>query len=141
PDRYFYVNSHKSHQSSDRRLFVFRYGKQETVLTGVRVEGAGNKAYFYDDRVVAFGRWVDNTVSAVMKRHRTTGKVNDARLLIANGEVLKGRRLSRIQATSGKIEYICGVKAVDIYGVKAYMGAVEVTGNDLKFFTQQLDAS
>ncbi len=135
--RMFHVNSYKRKWSPDRPLLIFRYGRQEALFVGVNVEGAGEGLYTYDDRVVAFGRWVDNTVSAVMKRRRKTGKVNDSRLVVTNGDVQEQKSpLSRIQATQGTVTYLNGIDGVKMYGWKGYAGAVAVTGNTLKFFGQ-----
>lgn len=136
PSRFFYVNTYKNKSSPDRELHVVRYGKEEAVYSHVDVKGAGTRAYFHDDRVVAFSRWVDNTVSAIAHRRKQTGKINDARLWMVNGTASdKLRPLSRIQTTSGTVTYLNGIQAVEKYGLKAYAGAVEVVGNALKFFT------
>src|SRR3546814_9419124 len=62
PSRFFYVNTYKGKTTPERKLFILRYGKQEVVYSGIDVEAAGDKAYFHDDRVVAFSQWVANTV-------------------------------------------------------------------------------
>ncbi len=142
PSRFFYANAYKRKKVADRQLLVFRYGRQEASFNGVELSGSGERAYAYDDRVVDFGRWVDNTVSTVMKRGRKSGKVNDVRLLVVNGKVLKGERtLSRVQATRGTVVYLNGIEAVQKYGMRGCAGAIEVTGNSVRFFAQQGNSS
>lgn len=137
PSRMFFVNLYKRKEEPEKPLLVFRNGKLEASFTGVRVEGMGGNPYLYDDRVVAFGRWADNTVSAVMKRRRKTGKIKDGRFVVVNGDALEDEQpLSRIQATRGTVTYLNGIDAVRMYGWKGRAGAVVVTGNSLKFFGQ-----
>lgn len=135
PSHVFFVNGHKRKRTSDRPLFIMRNGRREATLLGVEVEGKGGTPSFYDERVVDFGRWVDNTVCAVMQRNRRSGKVADNRLLVVNGEVYEGvRPASRVQATQGTVVYRCGTEALRKYGWKGRTGAVEVVGNRLKYF-------
>lgn len=142
PTQFFYVNGYKRSNMAERTLFIFRYGKEEAVYTNVQVSGSGAKAYFYDDRVVAFSNWVDNTVSAVAHRQKQKAEISDARLWIVNGKKMKGsEQFSRIQATSGIVTYLNGIKGVKKYGMSASMGVVMVTGRALKFFAQKPDTT
>ncbi|MBK1438957.1 hypothetical protein JHJ32_03065 [Parapedobacter sp. ISTM3] len=135
PSRFFFANRYKRIPVSNRRLLVYRYNRLEATFMDVEVEGNDGVPYFYDERVVTFSRWVDNTVSAVMNRQQKTGKlINDGRLLAVNGKMLRGERLTRVQATRGKVIYLNGILATKKYGLKGYAGAVEISGNGLKFF-------
>ncbi len=136
PSRMFFVNGYKRKPRLDRPLFIMRDGLHADTFFGVEVEGKGGTPYFYDERVVDFGRWVDNTVSAVMQRHKRSGKVADDRLLVVNGEEYQGERpASRVQATQGVVVYRSGIEALPEYGWKGRSGVVEVAGNKLKYFT------
>jgi len=80
-------------------------------------------------------------VSAAALRRKKTGKISDSRLWRVNGKpLMESQPLSRIQATSGIVTYVNGIQGVKKYGMKAYMGTMEGSGDALKFFAPLTDS-
>jgi hypothetical protein len=128
PNDLYHVNTNKTKKGKSKRLLIYRNGKLDTILNGsVNIEGniePGSNVYHYNESVATYHKWAANTLVGVLDHHR---------LLSINSKHIM-EPVSRVQATGGSVRYLNGIAAVRKYGLKGLHGAVEISGNSLKYF-------
>lgn len=128
PNDMYYVNIDLKRKGEDRRLLIYRNGKLDTMLNGsIHIETSnekGGRLYHYNEGIATYHRWAANTLVGIVD-HRC--------LLSINGKYIT-EPISRVQTTGGVISYLNGIEAVRKYGLKGLYGAVEISGNSLRYF-------